>query len=301
MRLPTVLRWALRLLILLLVVGVLVRPGWGTTTTQARLSDLEVLVAVDRTRSMAALDHPDGPRRIDGVRHDLRALAEELPGSRFAMVTFGGDVVRTAMPFSTDLTAFTALVDTVPLEGPFYGAGSMVDTPLQEITSRLEQAEQQHPGRKRILVFVTDGENTKKDAGEQASFAPLAGLVDGGVVMAYGTEEGGEIPVGDDDNDDVIVTEDGPAISRLDRANVERIAEQAGLQVDYRSEDPSSLSDLAESFGADYTDGADTTTAEREMTWVLGLLLLAAVLVELLLAARTLIHVRAGRRPQEGR
>ena len=83
---------------------ILLQPGFGTRAAPSQVADLEVLVVVDRTRSMAALDHQGGPR-VYGVQQDLADLAEALPGARFAMLTFGADV-ELELPFTSDTTTF---------------------------------------------------------------------------------------------------------------------------------------------------------------------------------------------------
>ncbi len=55
------------------LVLVLLQPGFGTRAAPGQLSDIEVLVVVDRTRSMAALDYQEGPR-IYGAQQDLAEL-----------------------------------------------------------------------------------------------------------------------------------------------------------------------------------------------------------------------------------
>ncbi|WP_028660531.1 vWA domain-containing protein [Nocardioides insulae] len=292
----TVALWTLRCLVLLLLVGVLVRPGWGTDHAEGRLSDLDVLVVVDRTRSMAALDQPDGGPRINAAKEDLHALAEELAGSRFSLITFGGDVVRTAMPFSTDLAAYDSLVWTLRLEDPYFGAGSIIDQPLEEMRTRLEQSAEQHPDRRRVVVFVSDGENTKKGA-EQRSFAELADVVDAGVVLGYGTESGGPMPVEDDGSGEEVMRDDEgePILSRSDPDNLARVGADLGIPVERRTvTDPTPIAEITDGFAPTYAAGTDPVETDREFTWLLGLLLLVLVLVEVTLAVRTL---RLTRRP----
>jgi Ca-activated chloride channel family protein len=245
---------------------------------------------------MLALDQPDGSPRLEAVKDDLHDLARALPGSRFSMVTFGGDVVRTPLPFTTDLAAYGALVDTLAVEGPFYGAGSMVDRPLDDLRHRLEQAGLQHPERKQVLVFLSDGENTREGM-EQRSFAELAPLVEAGVVLGYGTEEGGPMPVGDREGLGMMTDDQGePILSRIDIDNLERIGQEIGVPVELRSvDDPRPISEIAAGFEAAYAEDDERTETRSEVTWLLGLLLLALVLVEMVRSVRVLVHTRAGR------
>ena len=277
----TALVLARRIGIVVALVLVLLQPGFGTRAAPTQLSDIEVLVVVDRTRSMAALDYQGGPR-VYGAQRDLAELADALPGARFALLTYGSDV-ELELPFTSDATTFGTAIETLRLEGPFDGSGSLADRPLEAMREILERADEQHPDRRRMVVYVSDGENTAD--GEQASFSELEDLVDGGVVLGYGTEEGAKMPEADN-----LSTEDGyvydqdkgeDAISRIDEDNLEAIAAELGIDYAHRTE-PGGMRALADDFEASYAldEGADAP-AEHDLTWLFGLILLGLVLLEL--------------------
>lgn len=272
--------WLLRGLMVLLATAIVLRPGVGEQPAEARTSDLEVLVVVDRTLSMSALDWNGGEPRLAGVRSDLRELTEGLPGARFSLVT-SGRVVRQELPFTSDTTAFLAAVDTVRREGLFAGAGSRADRPLGEMTTILEEAADARPDRRRLVVFVTDGENTVDSP--QESFAPIEPLVDGGVVLGYGTEAGGRMPTDDEDTSSGYVYDQrsgADAVSKLDAANVATIAEQMGVDHLERTE-PGGLDEWASDVGNRFVDDDEQAPARRDLTWTLALALFAVALVEL--------------------
>ena len=273
---------ARRVGIVVALLVVLWQPGFGTRAAPTQITDIDVLVVVDRTRSMAALDHAGDEPRIIGAQRDLTDLAAALPGARFALMTFGGDATL-ELPFTSDSSTFTTAVETLRLEGPFDGTGSRVDRPLAAMQSVLQRADEQHPDRRRIVVFVSDGENT--DDGEQQSYADLEDLVDGGIVLGYGTEEGARMPAAEDLSDaegyvyDQSTGED--AISRIDEDNLETIADQLGIGYQHRTA-VGGMTAVADGFDAardqDESGGAP---AEHDLTWLFGLVLLSLVLVEL--------------------
>ncbi len=272
---------ARRVGIVLALVVILTQPGFGTRAVPTQTADIEVLVVVDRTRSMAALDHQDGPR-LYGVQQDLTDLADQLPGARFALLTFGTDVTL-ELPFTSDTASFRTGVETMHLEGPFDGSGSLVDRPLQAMRDILERAEEEHPERRRVVVFVSDGENTAEE--EQSSFAELEELVDGGVVLGYGTEDGARMPEAEDLSTDggyVYDQESGEdAISRIDEDNLRAIADELGVDYEHRTA-PGGTAAIAEDFEASYAfDSRDGAPAKHDLTWLFGLLLLGLVLLEL--------------------
>ncbi|KAA1425945.1 vWA domain-containing protein [Nocardioides antri] len=278
---PAVLTLVRRAAILVVLVVVLLQPGFGTRAAPSQAADIEVLVVVDRTRSMAALDHQGGPR-IHGAQQDLADLSEALPGARFSLLTYGSDVAL-ELPFTSDGTTFATAVETLRLEGPFDGSGSMADRPLDAMREVLERADAQYPERRRMVVFVGDGENTAD--GEQRSYEELEDLVDGGIVLGYGTEDGAKMPQAAD-----LSTEDGyvydqdrgeDAISRIDENNLQAIADELGIDYAHRTE-PGGMGAVAEDFEATYAfEEGDGAPAKHDLTWLFGLVLLGLVLLEL--------------------
>lgn len=280
----TALLVARRIAIAATFVIVLLRPGFGEADAPTQLADVDVIVVVDRTRSMAALDFGDDQPRVDGVKADLQALVDDLPGARFGILPFGADA-RLVLPFTTDVTAFESAVDTLYLEGPQDGAGSRADRPVPELLEVLERAEEQRPERRRIVVYVGDGEDTS-DEGSDSSFEDVADLVAGGIVLGYGTEKGARMPSSDDlDVDEGYVLDpetDQTAISKADLGNLENIADKLGVPFTHRT-GPGGFSEVTDAFEASYVDGGggDSRPAEHDLTWLFGLVLLGLVLVEL--------------------
>lgn len=275
-----------RVAIVLAFVAVLLRPGVGQTSVSEQLSDLDVLVVVDRTRSMAALDHDGHEPRIRGAQADLVALAKALPGARFGLLLFGAET-RLTMPFSSDTTAFDAAVETIYLEGPKDGAGSAADRPAAELRAVLERAEEKSPERRRIVVYVGDGENTEgsPDVDDEA-FDGVRELVAGGAVLGYGTSDGGPMPESDELDGALGYVRDPesgePALSHADLGNLERIADQLGVRFEHRT-DPGGLGPLVRSFAASYSDGrgGHERPAQHDLTWLAALVLLGLVVLEL--------------------
>ncbi|HWJ10151.1 MAG TPA: VWA domain-containing protein [Nocardioides sp.] len=274
-----------RIAIAITFVVVLLRPGIGTADVPTQLSDIDVLVVVDRTRSMAALDHAGRKPRIEGVRADLAALAEELPGARFAMIGFGAQA-RLTLPFTTDVSAFESAVETLDLERPREGAGSSATRPATEVVEVLERAAERRPDRRRVVVYVGDGEDTTSESDSDDSFGEVADLVVGGAVLGYGTSDGAEMPAADDLDLDLGYVEDPetgePAVSRADLDHLREIADELDVAFEHRT-GTGGLDRVVDSFEASYVDGqrGDGPPAEHDLTWLFGLLLLGLVLLEL--------------------
>ncbi|WP_436701534.1 VWA domain-containing protein [Nocardioides sp. BYT-33-1] len=310
----TALVLARRLGIVLLFVVILLRPGFGRADVPTQLADVDVVVVIDRTRSMAALDHPGDAGqqpRITGAKADLAALAEALPGARFGMLAFGTDA-RVVLPFTSDSAAFGAAVETLYLEGPKDGVGSRADRPVPELRDMLERAASKAPERRRIVVYVGDGEDTTSE-GDDASYADLDDLVAGGVVLGYGTPEGAPMPQDDALDGSLGYVQDpetgDTAVSRADPDRLREIADELGVPFEHRT-GPGRLEEVAESFRASYSDGAGgrERPAKHDLTWLAAVLLLGLLLLELHAGWRavwssrhTLAPARAADRPDHVR
>lgn len=284
--------WVLPVLILAALITVLFQPGYGRARAPTLASDLEVLVVVDKTVSMTALDYDGDRPRLDGVRADLAELSDALPGARFALVSFGR-VVRTELPFTTDPVAFGTAVDTLRPENPFAGSGSRIDAPVTTLSEILTRAVEQHPERRRVLVFISDGENTSGH--DQGSFAELATLVDDGLVLGYGTTEGGVMPYDLEDPDSLIWdSETGEdARSIIDEDNLRAIAQQTGTQYQHQ-EQPGGLTEWAESLDQRLGPGGeDRPGPAHPLSWAFGLFAGLCGLVEL---GRAVARFSASRR-----
>ncbi|NYJ00117.1 Ca-activated chloride channel family protein [Nocardioides thalensis] len=269
-----------------LVVILLVPLRGGNAPVVTKGSDIDVLVVVDTTRSMAALDYGDGEPRWNGVEQDLPALAEALPGARFGLLTYGADA-DLVLPFTTDTAAFTSAVETTFVESVFFSAGSRIDRPVYEVTTTLERAAELDPDRRRFVVFVSDGEDT--DEGQPAPYDEVGDLIAGGAVLGYGTEEGARMPEADDMSTDQGYVYDyqelTDAISRADPENLADLADE--LDVDYvHRTTPGGMDEVAADFRSTPSNDGTSGSGQRDLVWIAGLVLVLLLLWELYVAAR---------------
>lgn len=226
--------WARRLG-LVLVVGVIVaQPAFGTTPAKVQTSNLDVIVAVDTTPSIAAEDYDGAHPRLAGVRTELKAIAGSLAGARFALLTFDNDT-KQEVPLTTDVAGFDSAVDVLEPQNPTYSGGSSLDQPIAGLTKVLTLARKSDPHRQRMLILVSDGEQTIERPAR--SFATLSRLISGGAVLGFGTQAGGRMrsydPDFPDQRGDYIFGPDGAdAKSHIDEAALRKAAAQ--LHIPYR-------------------------------------------------------------------
>jgi Ca-activated chloride channel family protein len=291
------LAWAVRIVAVLLLVAVAVRPVIPADPASRSTSagGLEVYIAVDTTSSMAAEDwggsgaDPDSAQRLAGVKADIAAIADRLRGASFALVTFDGDAVQ-RVPLTSDASALVSAAEVLTQEITAYSQGSSVDEPVD-------------------LFYLGDGEQTA--AGEPGSFEALAPLISGGAVLGYGTPEGGrmrEFGGYVDPNAPTAYIQDYSsgdpvdAVSRIDEARLDAIAAQLGVGYLHRDAGSGIDSLLAplEPGTATVTDGAQGVRAE--LYWIPAIALGLFALYEVLALGGLLVEARgAGGRTPRGR
>jgi Ca-activated chloride channel family protein len=200
----------------LLLIVTLCRPQWGIIAENHQTQGVDILIALDTSRSMLADDlHPT---RLAAAREAIAALTAKLRGDRIGLLAFAGSAFLVC-PLTTDYGVFNGVlaetgVDTIPL------GGTSLAAPLNEA----RRAFPGHEGGARVLILVSDGED---HGGDYAAAAKS--LHDTGVTVytvAAGTLQGGLIPLPQGeffkDRRGVVVK------SRLQPAPLQEIAAAAG-------------------------------------------------------------------------
>lgn len=233
-------------LLALLLVGALLRPGLPGGTAQAAAADLNVFFVVDTTTSMVAEDYGTTEPRMAGVRQDIAAIAEGLPGARFSVITFD-TAAHVRMPLTTDTLALDTITSVLEPQVTAYAEGSSITAAREVLSERLTLARQSHPGRPRLVFYLGDGEQTSAEA--PAPMDLEDGLVAGGAVLGYGTAGGGRMRENTGEEYDDGSTEAGDAsylrdsngdgagyaLSRIDEIRLQQIAGQLGVPYVHRS------------------------------------------------------------------
>ena len=226
-------------LVVLLLLAAL-RPGVPGGSVRAAATDVNVFFVVDTTSSIAAEDYGNGSPRLDGVRKDIMAVAGELAGARFSMITFDSQAV-VRMPLTTDASALDTLTGVLEPQVTVYSTGSSVTVARTLLNERLKAARDSHPERARIVYYLGDGEQTSGKAPEPMRVD--ASLVNGGAVLGYGTAQGGRMKektnyssaAGTDYIQDRSGGSAGDAVSRIDEDMLRGIAAQLGVPYVHRA------------------------------------------------------------------
>lgn len=283
--------WAGRLGLVLVCGLLLLRPGIAGGAAETLATEVDVVIVADTTASIVAEDWDGDRPRLDGVRADVEELVARYPGARFALLTFDSDAV-VRVPLTTDANALVSSMSVLRPEVTAQSWGSSVGAAAGLLEETLRAAEELAPERSRLVFYLGDGEQTSTDAVE--SFAGSADLIAGGAVLGYGTAEGGPMrrtDAGLGGPGDYIQYEGAPAVSRIDPANLEGIADDLG--VGYQQRAAGTALETPELPPMTTTPAEDSTPSVVELTWILALL--AAVLLALELARATTALAEAAR------
>ena len=211
-------------------VVIAVRPMRMDDSEEVRTGNLDVCFAVDTTISMWAEDHEDGGPRMDGVRSDIRAIMEALPGSSFSLVSFdnGSQVLA---PYIQNVAALDDCLERFSLPSYATAEGSSLNTAHDALAAMIRASKLRSGQRKTILFVFSDGEIT--DGSQLMRFDDLEAGVDDGGVLGYGTDEGGRMNYpGKGYLRDAVRDEEARSV--IDEENLRSLADDLGLRYVHR-------------------------------------------------------------------
>ena len=215
-----VLRFGLQLVGLALAVVSLAQPRWGYTFEDVKRKGLDLLIAVDTSRSMLSNDvQPDRLERVKLAAHDL---ISELRGDRVGLIAFAGRAFLQA-PLTIDYDAVLESVNdldtkTIPEGG----------TNISEAIGLAAQIFGKSAIGNRALIIFTDGEELSGDSAKTAKAAADAGLRI--FTIGVGTPQGSLIPIlGENGGTSFVKDAAGQVVkSKLDEKRLSEIAQAAG-------------------------------------------------------------------------
>ena len=214
------LRFGLVLLGFGLAITALARPQWGYIYEDVKRKGLDLIFAVDTSRSMLSNDVP--PSRFQRVKLATQDLLNELQGDRVGLVAFAGRAFLQA-PLTIDYNAAVEAINdldtnTIPEGGTNISAA--IDLAVQTFGKSAI-------GNRALIIF-TDGEELSGDANKTAKAAADAGVRI--FTVGVGTPEGSLIPISGEGGGNAFVKDSNGQVvkSKLDEKRLKEIAEATG-------------------------------------------------------------------------
>jgi Ca-activated chloride channel family protein len=164
-------RQKIRLSCLVLSVGsiivALARPQWGFTWEEVKVRGVDIVVAIDTSKSMLAEDI--APNRLARAKLAALDLMQLAKSDRLGLVAFAGSAFLQC-PLTIDDAAFRQSVEALDVNIIPQG-GTAVAEAIETAQTAFKEGDNH-----RVLVLMTDGEDHDSGALEAAQKAAQAGL-----------------------------------------------------------------------------------------------------------------------------
>ncbi len=210
----------LRIIGLLLLITALCGPGWGYVWQELKSQGLEIIFAVDTSKSMMANDIK--PSRLERTKLALIDFISKIEGNKVGLIAFSGTSFL-ACPLTLDYDAFAGTlnslsVNTIPRGGTAIGAA----------ITNARQAFQTAGSGNKIMVLITDGENHEGDPLAEAKLAARENISI--YTIGIGSPEGELIILKDENgNTSYLKDKNGNVVkSRLNEKLLQDIASATG-------------------------------------------------------------------------
>ena len=145
----------LRSLALLLLILALARPQTGRTGTEVLTQGIDIMLALDTSGSMQALDFESDNKRVNRLYMVKQVVARFIKGrknDRIGMVVFA-DNAYTQCPLTLDYGVLTSFLDRVQIG--MAGDGTAVGSALATALKRLRDSQ----AKSKVVILLTDGRN----------------------------------------------------------------------------------------------------------------------------------------------
>ncbi len=262
-------RAAMRVGAVALLVTAIAGPMWGFRWEEVHREGIDLIVAIDTSRSMLATDVK--PSRMARAKLAVRDLLTELHGDRIGLVAFAGRAF-TQCPLTLDYGAAAESLDAIDV-----GIIPKGGTALAEAIDTALAAFEGREGKHQAIILITDGEDHEgkvKDATARASERGVKIFT-----VGLGTTEGELIP---SERGGFVKDRNGQVVkSRLDEETLKQIAVDTGGVYLHATGASLALGDLYRDYIATLEKRELTSTLERrydqryQLPLALALLLLA--------------------------
>ena len=198
----------------------LIGPQWGFHWQEVNRRGIEIIIAVDVSKSMLAEDVK--PNRLERAKLAIQDLIPSLGGDRIGLIAFAGTGFLYC-PLTVDYGAFLLAledlsVDTIPRGG----------TALEQAIREGMRAFKASSSESKAIILISDGETHEGDPLTAAREAAEQGITL--FTIGIGTAEGELIPVTDSlGQRSFLKDQEGKTVkSRLDEAVLQQIALATG-------------------------------------------------------------------------
>lgn len=179
---------ALRSLAIAGVIVALARPRSGARAEQVLSDGIDIMLALDISSSMLAEDFQP-QNRLQVAKERIKQFILGRQADRIGLIAFAGEAL-TQVPLAVDYPVLLAATDNI--QAGMLEDGTAIGTAITTAANRLRNA----PGRSRVLILLTDGENNR-GAIDPRTAAQAAAAYDVRIyTIGVGTDGMAPVPVG---------------------------------------------------------------------------------------------------------
>ena len=181
----SVLKFVVLMLAFACLIIALVNPKIGTKTETVKREGIDIVFAVDVSKSMLAEDI--APNRLDKTKQIISQIINELGNDRIGVVAYAGSAFP-VLPLTSDYG-----VAKMFLQSMNPGMVSSKGTSLEEAIKISEGYFDPKSKTSKLVILISDGEDHSEGAKSTAEEATKAGLKI--LTIGVGTKKGGPIPL----------------------------------------------------------------------------------------------------------
>lgn len=152
----------------LLCTVALARPQWGFIWEETKRTGIDMLIAVDVSKSMLATDVK--PNRLERSKYAIKDLMKKLNGDRIGLIAFAGTAFLQC-PLTIDYNGFMLTLDDLTTSTIPRG-GTAITAAIREAMDVFKGPEKKY----KVMVIITDGEDLEGDAAAAAKQAAALGI-----------------------------------------------------------------------------------------------------------------------------
>lgn len=197
----------------------LAQPRWGYTSEEQKSKGIDILFAVDVSKSMLAEDIK--PNRLERAKYSILDLVKKLHGNRFGLIAFSG-IAFLQCPLTLDYSAFSECLKEINPSVLSRG-GTNISAAIRTAVPVFSKE-----NSNKILILISDGEDLEASGISEAQIAAKDNIKIYSV--GVGTSSGELIPIKNADNSsDFLRDTQGKIVkTRLDEETLSKIAEVTG-------------------------------------------------------------------------
>ncbi|MBP8157998.1 MAG: VWA domain-containing protein [Flavobacterium sp.] len=193
-----------------LVIG-LVNPKMGTKLETVKREGIDIIFAVDVSKSMLAEDV--APSRLEKSKQLVSQIINNLGNDRIGIVAYSGSAFP-VLPITTDYSVAKMFLQGMN-PGIISSQGTSIDQAINLSTTFIDKKDKTN----KLLIIISDGEDHSSESLEAAEEAKKLGLKI--ITIGVGSEKGGPIPLKRngvvqsfqrDQNDEVVITKRNPEV-----------------------------------------------------------------------------------------